>query len=184
MIKEICKLKEPPELGARYLVPCVVIKEAYLDRDWADWERQRKVAVIPIIDLKHSDRENGQDYEHYHVDFRFVSKKIMKNIKRIDGIPYSVIGGRVNLHEVSDPLISYKVLPCINLHNTGIAGGIQKSKLKHKCIHKGRCPHRGANMATVVPDENGILTCPLHGLQFYAATGNITDECLHKLNLK
>jgi nitrite reductase/ring-hydroxylating ferredoxin subunit len=43
---------------------------------------------------------------------------------------------------------------------------IKNSKLKHNCIHKGKCPHRGYDLSNEIPNENGIITCPLHGLQF------------------
>ncbi len=46
---------------------------------------------------------------------------------------------------------------------------IAKSKLKHKCIHKGKCPHRGYDLTDVKP-INGIITCPLHSLRFNSKT--------------
>lgn len=36
-----------------------------------------------------------------------------------------------------------------------------------------QCPHRGAPLAGIEPDEDGIVTCPLHGLEFDACTGKV-----------
>ena len=34
------------------------------------------------------------------------------------------------------------------------------------------CPHRGADLSGIGPDENGIITCPLHRLRWRANTGH------------
>jgi len=63
--------------------------------------------------------------------------------------------------------VEYFILPVINESFTGITPSdfISKSKLKHKCIVKGKCPHRGYYLSQV-PEHNGMITCPLHGLKF------------------
>jgi hypothetical protein len=38
-------------------------------------------------------------------------------------------------------------------------------------LRNGKCPHRGFNMAQVLPDEYGVKTCPMHGMRFWADTG-------------
>ena len=35
----------------------------------------------------------------------------------------------------------------------------------------GRCPHRGADLSDLTPDETGVITCPLHGLRWHTADG-------------
>ena len=52
---------------------------------------------------------------------------------------------------------------------------IKNSKLKHKCIHKGKCPHRGYDLSNVDPIDNQIH-CPLHGLIFDAETKKIINR--------
>ena len=37
------------------------------------------------------------------------------------------------------------------------------------------CPHRGADLAGITPDPQGIITCPLHGLRWCARTGRVQD---------
>ena len=37
----------------------------------------------------------------------------------------------------------------------------------------GACPHRGGQVATVKPDEEGCATCPMHGLRWNLTTGEL-----------
>ena len=142
------------EINKKYVVPCIKILEPY--DEWDDWERKRKVLYIPIIPHLHNDVENGQNYKHYHIDFRFI-----KNIPAKWGI-YN----RINENEVKDLNIHYKEMKCINVEQQHITSKIfiKNSKLK-KCIHKGKCPHRGFDLSNEIP-KNGIIKCPLHGLEF------------------
>ena len=45
--------------------------------------------------------------------------------------------------------------------------GYRKAKLD---LEKRICPHKGADLSTV-PAVDGVITCPLHGLRFFAPTG-------------
>jgi hypothetical protein len=33
------------------------------------------------------------------------------------------------------------------------------------------CPHKGISLASMVPDESGVITRPLHGLRWKASDG-------------
>ena len=33
------------------------------------------------------------------------------------------------------------------------------------------CPHQGARLGSILPDDDGIITCPLHGLRWRIADG-------------
>lgn len=45
-----------------------------------------------------------------------------------------------------------------------------------KTLIEGRyCPHRRADLGSLHPDADGIITCPLHGLRWRQATGEIAD---------
>ncbi len=35
------------------------------------------------------------------------------------------------------------------------------------------CPHRGTDLSGIASDDSGVITCPLHGLRWFASTGNI-----------
>jgi hypothetical protein len=182
---KVDELDQPPIVGEVYLVPCIVEynykKETFIipkgenilrcdqyGNYWIQVEDKEEITityknVFPIINHKHSDKENGQDYDHYHLDSRFLVNED-GNMKVYSGIRW----------DKKDPLIEYIALTCIGVtfkHITPVQL-ISKSKLKHNCIHKNKCPHRGMDMSQVVP-VNGVITCPLHGLQFDENTRNI-----------
>lgn len=47
---------------------------------------------------------------------------------------------------------------------------------RNKTLVEGRyCPHRRADLTSIPPDENGIVTCPLHRLRWCKATGQIAE---------
>ena len=38
------------------------------------------------------------------------------------------------------------------------------------------CPHRGADLSGFRPNDDGIVTCPLHGLKWHVRTGKLVRE--------
>ncbi len=150
---KIDDIKCPPIIGEIYLVPCFVSENK----------------IYPIINHLHSDKENGQAEQHYHIDFRFEcldkTKEIAANItSRV--YPYKI--------EFKNKKIEYVKMKCRLADQLGSTPVhmIKHSKLKHKCIHKGKCPHRGYDLSQVKA-INGKIKCPLHGLEF--------DENNHQL---
>ena len=166
-MKKVEEVNKPWKLGERYLVPCIVNSSKNL-----------KTEVTPVINHPHNDKENGQEEVHYHVDYRFVKHK------NNDRFP-TVINNHSRYRFVTDirpvkqkdDYIMYFELPVINEEFTGITpvNLIAKSKLKHKCIHKGKCPHRGYDLSQVKP-MNGRITCPLHGLEFDNKTKKVLNH--------
>lgn len=161
--KKIDEVTRPVKKGELYMVPCIVKEEG------------GNLYVNPVINHPHNDRENGQDSVHYHVDYRFIKYRggkedplpLLNHSRHLFAIqPRPQIG--------RDGKLEYIALPVINEE---FAGGtavelIKNSKLKHDCIYKGKCPHRGYDLSQVSP-ENGIITCPLHGLKFDELTKKI-----------
>lgn len=157
------EVSRPLKKGESYLVPCLV-KEQY-----------EKLCITPVINHPHNDKENGQDEIHYHVDYRFVKHED-------DGNFPTVVNKHSKHHFVErirpeknlDGELEYFILPVINEEFSGITPTklISRSKLKHKCIHKGKCPHRGYDLSQVKAVD-GKITCPLHGLRFDAKSGVI-----------
>lgn len=174
-----------PQVGKSYLVPCIVIKHEVI-RDvfpkeelmWLDLDHVPphlkpvvtiEYLVVPIIPHAHSDKENGQQELHYHSDTRFnglTNDSILPNKHRIAFI------SRVNKKE--DETIQYfsLILNTIKEDFHTSTALIARSKLKHDCIYKGKCPHRGYDL-TNTPVIEGVITCPLHNLKF--------DPDTHKL---
>lgn len=119
--------------------------------------------VYPLFDHLHNDRENGQPEKHYHVDDRFCGPQMVDRI-RIN--PEKDVG-----------FLAWRSLPFLR-HATFSSTPIdliKKSKLKHKCIHKGKCPHRGFDLSGIQPID-GKITCPLHGLEFDTETGVLLND--------
>ena len=180
-------VKRPLELGEKFLVPCVYNEEwkayEHIEEDlWRDPVNLpnfvKKIKVTPIINHPHTDRENGQEEVHYHADYRFI-----KTIKGTN-IPLDSHSNHTWGHwlrpspedfERFDEGIVYFLLPVVNLLHMAITdvSNIKSSKLKHKCAHKGKCPHRGYDLSQERAVD-GVITCPLHGLKFDATTRKLS----------
>lgn len=46
------------------------------------------------------------------------------------------------------------------------------------------CPHRGFNLDSIPPDENGLIECPMHGLRFYAESGKLVTQDFDEIERK
>jgi hypothetical protein len=154
-------------------VLCAVIPEKahsedFLDEQdlWMDLDyivdrqiNEKYYFIVPLIDHPHNDKENGQKEIHYHADTRYFGKQEhLKNYRLNTNI-------RITKNEFQ---LEYFYLKKHRkqigaITNTSL---IKNSKLKHKCIHKGKCPHRGYDLSNEIADKDGIITCPLHGLKF------------------
>lgn len=159
------------------LVLCAITdiyEEDTLDEDalWNDSflniNKIKKQIILPLINHPHNDVENGQKEIHYHTDSRYFGNQPHLNSFCV---PKNDFKHRIILDEY--PIKVFKLIKYNNFHH-GITPVelIKNSKLKHKCIYKGKCPHRGMNLDNV-KSKNGIITCPLHGLQFNANTKNL-----------
>ncbi len=164
-LSKVEDVKHPLELGEFYLVPCLIKEEHEL------------LYITPVINHPHDDKENGQNEIHYHVDYRFLKHKA-------NGTFPVVINNHSKHHFVINirpqeglhGKLEYFILPVINEGFSGITPPelIMKSKIKHKCIHKGKCPHRGYDLSQVKAID-GKITCPLHGLEFDATNGSVLN---------
>lgn len=176
MIQRIDKLVTPPIVGQGYLVP------VFIHNDYDIGER----FIAPLINHLHNDKENDQHEPHYHVDTRFIDYKRQLPIKRLHKLRDNwFYYKRIYPHEFENFKIEDYYLQCYNSSISFITSPhlIHKSSLRHNCIYKGKCPHRGYDLSSQ-PIVNGVVTCPLHGLQFDANTGevlNATNQMLSKL---
>lgn len=130
-------------------------------------EDGKEDGFIPLYDHPHNDVENGQSEVHYHVDLRYTDRYAYhtpKACKRTADL-------RIDLPLLDNEKLEYRNLEIQDetFNYVTPVEYIKNSKLKHKCIHKGRCPHRGYDLSNVTP-KNGIIECPLHGLHFDATT--------------
>jgi len=150
-------------VGVKYMIPCLVGKiDISTEEDtWRDKKKYRKISY-PVYNNFHSDYESGQKEKHYHIDFRFVS-----DLYKVD----SRIRLDENFINKNNLYLTYRNKTCFNKNHSLITSSkvIENTKLKHKCITKGKCPHRGMDLSQEIP-VNEIITCPLHGLKFNSET--------------
>jgi len=175
-------VKRPLLKGEKFLVPCLVERErVMLDEEelWLDLtskSTKSKLYISPVINHPHNDKENGQTNIHYHLDYRFIKHNNDGLFPTIQNKHSKHIFGKDTRLEQGYGNLEYFLLPVINTEFSGVTpvNMIKKSKLKHKCIYKGKCPHRGYDLSQVKADKDGIKTCPLHGLKFNKK-GNIIN---------
>jgi hypothetical protein len=168
------EVKRPLLKGEKFLVPCLIKKNVEIMDEQEIWmdlttkKHKTTLHILPVINHPHSDMENGQKEIHYHLDYRFIKHKNDREFPTIKNTHSSHIFGSEIRPKKDFGDLTYFLLPVINEDFKGITpvSFIKKSKLKHKCIHKGKCPHRGYDLSQVTPDKNGVKTCPLHGLKF------------------
>jgi hypothetical protein len=172
LLQKIDELRQPPELGKTYLVPCLTKRTVHYEfnadesqYEWFDLEPEHTISRVtesykPVFNLPHSDRENGQKEVHFHVDYRFVSS-----------LDSDIVERPLLTH---DSNIEYREMELLSETNVGATpvSLIANSKLKHKRIHKHKCPHRGYDLRSVKP-VNGCIQCPLHGLMFDEKSGDL-----------
>jgi hypothetical protein len=175
MYPKVEDVKRPLRKGEFLLVPCIIkrVREYWLGKT------RNLTYITPVINHPHNDIENGQKEIHYHADFRFIKTygiAIQRNHR--NHIFCEDIRPVLDKYHV----IEYLLLPVVNSRLTDEVEQtyqtnvnlMKKSKLKHDCIYKGKCPHRGYDLSQERP-RNGIITCPLHGLQFDEQTGKVLN---------
>jgi hypothetical protein len=166
------------EIGKVYDIKCAVIRKSYFIKGTkteyvcdlhGNEEVQLKLVIVPLLDHLHHDNENGQKYKHYHMDERF-------NCEISSFICIQSKGG-VRISE-SD-ILEYLILPltCVDDKIIGSTDKIatRNSTFKsHKCLMKGKCLHRNYDLSDIKP-INGIIKCPLHGLEYNAETKKLIN---------
>ena len=156
--------------GERFLVPCIIRRESVATLE-------ERLYITPVINLPHADIENEQTEVHYHADYRFIKHRNNENFPIVENNhSRHYFCHSVRPEEKLHGELQYFILPVINESFTGITPveNIKKSKLKHKCIKHGRCPHKGYSLSQVKPID-GEITCPLHGLKFDEKTGKVLN---------
>ncbi len=175
--QKVDEIKRPLRVGEKFLVPCIVRKE------YEDLNRKYVEYITPVINHPHNDKENGQNEIHYHADFRFINHnfKLTRKGKKV-GISFRSHSRHIFADNLRPELnidgeLVYILLPVISehfLYNTE-SEQISNSKLKHNCIYKGKCPHRGYELSQVNA-VNGVIQCPLHGLKFDEKTKQLLKD--------
>lgn len=170
-IKRVDQLKEPTIVGQYYIVPTI-------DEIWYGYRSH-----WPVIGPPHTDIEFFNfELVHYHIDGRFLSKRQLDKAEGY-GFPSVIQSAPVHAPRYTEgaklPHPVYKRLRCRSnhveyvQHHQDPIKGIIAYYAGHQC-DQGKagwiCPHRKASLGSINP-INGIITCPLHGLQINAETG-------------
>lgn len=172
MIEHTNNLTRPLKLNDLYYVPCF-FKEYKNYLKYNGINNIIEKLIIPYIDYYHDDVENGQKEKHYHFDDRFIP--VDNDTKIPSFYPTRFTNFQMLITEKY-----YKrdiIMKCVSLKIDSITPlfNIKNSKLKHKCIHKNKCPHRGYDLSNELV-INGIITCPLHNLKFDSITKKLLNE--------
>lgn len=174
MIPRLADLREPPVVGRWYLVP--VLRSTQWCEVTSDW---------PVIGPLHTDREFFNfTSAHYHIDARFLTARQASVGMRF----YYSARGRIDYATGALPLSDSHIqtLPrgrpglmkrkcTLATYSTPYGDREPVLQLRAKYgetaqpIRKpdGRllCPHRKVDLSSFVPDVDGLVTCPLHGLR-------------------
>lgn len=160
-------------IGKYYSVPAVRVKDWYGFHGW-----------VPVIGPKHSDAEVIKfPWPHWHVDWRFAPQRTYEYLSYVRSPGYlygrpiqcpNNHGETVVVEGLTDRRMKCKrelppfVVPPANWKNDWITE-LRKMFCGTR-ITNGLCPHRGIPASAMIR-EGDVLTCPGHGLQFNATTG-------------
>ncbi len=127
------------------------------------------IHMVPVIGHLHNDP--GQEAPHYHIDLRYAEPWMTARFgSRIPVTP-----------EIQSEVWLFKMrMDATDSDYIGTTNPdlVQKSEISCDHLIKGHiCPHRGFDLSTVEPVD-GVLTCPLHGLQFCAKTKKLLNKTL------
>lgn len=166
----VSDLKSQPIIGERYLVPAILYRSWFVQRNF--W--------VPVLGPAHADEDLGTHFEHFHYDHRFfnVSQRFLGRGRWREIPNYNVAAGKqVVKGPVNRPMTCVKEMP--------LYPSIPDSVVKHlvpkyagKKLSCMRCPHRGTPL-NGLPVRDGIVQCPAHGLEIEVANLPQGELCLH-----
>jgi hypothetical protein len=153
------------EVGKFYDVPCVRTLCAVWGSEPGLW--------LPIFGGLHEDADIiGFQWQHWHIDWRFASNKFMEraSYKWEHRYDKSFFARVVRERDLADG-ITIKRRKCLRQmpdfpSQVEWMLELEKEYRNHVLSDCLKCPHRGANLSAMVPDENGLVVCPMHGLRW------------------
>lgn len=185
-VQRVTSLAAPPVVGQRYLVPTVeYIWQGYMPQPW------------PVFLPKHEDAEILKfPWDHYHVDPRFLDRRRWERAcadgawgsgwgEDSDGYAQCQRAPLMRLEGVSGEIephgpVVWRRLRCarseiryVHGHQKTI-GALRGHFAGRTCKHARTgwvCPHKHFPLGSIAPDDDGVITCPLHGLRVRAADG-------------
>lgn len=166
------RTKQGIEPGQFYRVPTAF---GYLNYWPGNW---------PVLGPRHEDSDylNFPHY-HFHFDWRFIPPRVYDEVMDhilnrygSEGAVYALV-----LHDVEGAkpgVITYRRRKCYRTFpdyykRTPWLPELTKAYNNHTLDDSLICPHRGASLATIPPDKDGCVTCPLPGLKWNLKTRRV-----------
>lgn len=164
----------PGVVGVFYRVPCVLVPFGFYGLKW-----------VPVIGPKHRDVELGADWDHWHVDWRFVPASVLRSAgsPRLDWSPHgkvvsndSPFPGEHKLTGATElkrrlckrQMPDFPARPRPAWAEMETAQRARCDRLKDGHI----CPHRGIDLRPFAKPD-GTAICPGHGLHWNLRTGEL-----------
>lgn len=153
------------EIGKNYDVKCGRIDTSHFGNYFnpGEW--------VPLIGEKHCDAEIiNFPIEHYHVDWRFVTTGKFKRVKerywpKEHNYYLAIVMATHAFSEIKT--IRLKMLRQMPDYPNPVRFTHElEAHYKNATAKKHRCPHQGADLSSIAPNDQGQIVCPLHGLRF------------------
>lgn len=164
-LERVTELTEPPVVGRSYLVPCVRYA-------WFHWR-----SLWPVFLPRHNDREFFDfDYQHYHVDPRFVSRRYYHLSRQGREFFSSPLTHRDAPEPVLEGYFKRLCRRDMRTYPYSHVAAVRAIRRHYEGVQCERgpagwiCPHRRTPLGSF-PVVDGVVTCPLHGLRVAADTG-------------
>jgi hypothetical protein len=180
-IEDVCN----PQIGQHYLVKCVLTKrwnERPANReDYVIETYDRQDCWFPVLDIAHKDGIYGQPNSHYHVDWRFVLEQHIEAQERAFKHLYPRFQDAENLHYfapvMETEVVKEEYIPLLykrHFREFPQSQGFNTLKdiMKDVQMKNMKCPHHNYDMKSCQVID-GIVTCPMHGLQWNVNTGKL-----------
>lgn len=157
-------MSEAYKIGEMHYVKCVKIRQWFHTKHGMGMSNFKTGTWVPVIGELHNDEEIIKfPHDHYHVDWRFVNDTDFFSI--LPSHPLGVVVIEESI--IEEKIMCKKVLRDMPEYPEKVKFRIAlEKKYKEAKLKKGRCPHKGADISSISPDENGNIVCPLHGLKF------------------
>jgi hypothetical protein len=156
---------ENPQIGDLFMVRTV------------RFARNGRIFIWPVVDHIHTDEGYGQPNPHYHIDWRFMSQKIINEQRAWFALGLNPeIETEYFVPIMKDELIEEFYMEWEYLRDHCFPKTQTFSALRDLMLQKGakmkrmRCPHHGTNLLSCKPVD-GVVTCPQHGLKWNIKTG-------------
>ena len=174
-------LDGPPTVGLWYFVPTL----------WAASRLAPEESFpVPVIGVPHNDDglPGAKPGLHIHLDARFLDNDTICRVSDpslvADFTPADILqktllvvwGPTPGLDPWLSPFRCWRAEPPTH-GKQFVAGRVLERRYRHATLPPCRtCPHQGTPLASVAPDEFGVLTCPAHLLGWDSRTGRLVPR--------